>query len=75
MQTWEVRDCQDSKRRALDEMSNSEERKLQESTSSRKTGHELEEWGCLPTVKNSASELFLSKRTSGTKMEKRLRER
>ena len=35
----------------------------------------MEGYGCHPTVKNSDSELFLSKRTAGTKMEKRLRER
>jgi hypothetical protein len=33
----------------------------------------VEEWGWYPTVKNSIPELFLSKRTTGTKMEKRLR--
>ena len=44
------------------------ERKLVESTSSRKTGHQVEGWGCHPTVKNSDPELFLSERTSGTKM-------
>ena len=33
----------------------------------------MEEWGCHPTVKNSDPELFLSKRTAGTKKEKRLR--
>jgi hypothetical protein len=32
-------------------------------------------WGCIITVKHSYPELFLSKRTSGTKMEKTLRER
>jgi hypothetical protein len=31
--------------------------------------------GSLPTVKISDPELFLSKRTTGTKMEKRLKER
>jgi len=31
--------------------------------------------GLISTVKKSDPELFLSKRTSGTKMEKRLRER
>ena len=56
-------------------MSNSWERELVESISSRKTGHQVEGWGCHPTVKNSDPELFLSKRTAGTKMEKRLRER
>ena len=45
------------------------------SISSRKTGHQVEQWGCHPTVKNSDPELFLSKRNSGTKMEKRGRER
>ena len=32
-------------------------------------------YGCHPTVKNFDPELFLSKRTAGTKMEKRLKER
>jgi hypothetical protein len=41
---------------------------------SRKTGHQVEGWGCHSTVKNSDPELFLSKRISETKMEKRLRE-
>jgi hypothetical protein len=35
----------------------------------------VEGWGCHPTVKNSDPELFLSKRTAGTKIEKRLREK
>jgi hypothetical protein len=56
-------------------MPNSGERGLVESTSSRKTAHQVERWGCHPKVKNSDSELFLSKRTAGAKMEKRLRER
>jgi hypothetical protein len=38
-------------------------------------GHQVEWWGCHPIAKNSDTELFLSKRTSGTKLEKRLRER
>jgi hypothetical protein len=29
----------------------------------------MEVWGCYPTVKNPETELFLSKRTVGTKME------
>ena len=70
-----MRDSQDSKGGTLDEMPYSGERELVESTSSRKTGHQVEGWGCHPTVKNSDPELFLSKRTAGTKMEKRLRER
>jgi hypothetical protein len=45
------------------------------STSSRKTGHQVEAWGCLPTIKNSNQGLSFSERTAGTKLEKRLRER
>jgi hypothetical protein len=56
-------------------MSNSEYSELVVSTFSRKRGHQVEIWGCHPSVKNSDPELFLSKRTSGTKMEKRLKER
>jgi hypothetical protein len=56
-------------------MPNSGERELVEPTSSRKTGHQVEGWGCHLTVKKSYPELFLSKRTAGTKMEKRLRAR
>ena len=51
------------------------ERELVESTSSTKTGHQVERWGCNPIVKNSDSKLFLSERTVGTKMETRLGER
>jgi hypothetical protein len=40
-ETWEVRDSQDSKRGALDEMPKSRERELIEPTSSRKTGHQM----------------------------------
>jgi hypothetical protein len=32
----------------------------------------VEEWGSHPAVKNSDSEFFLSERTAGLKMEKRL---
>jgi hypothetical protein len=67
---WEVRDSQNSKGGISDEMPYNGERKLVESTSSRKTGHQVEGWGCHPMVKNS--ELFLSERTTGTKMEKSL---
>ena len=70
-----MKDSQDSKGGTLDEMPNSGERELVESTSSRKTGHQVEGWGCHPTVKNSDPELFLSERTAGTKMEKSLRKR
>jgi hypothetical protein len=51
------------------------ERELVESTSSRKTGNQVEGWGCHPTVKHSDSEMFLSERTAGPKMEKSLRKR
>ena len=74
-ETWEVKDSQDSKGRTEDEMLNSGERELVESISHRKTGHQVEEWGCHRTVKNPDQKLFLSKRTAGTKMEKILRER
>jgi hypothetical protein len=53
----------------LDEMPNSEKQELAESTSSRKTGHQVERWHCHPTVKNSDPELFLSKRTASTEQE------
>jgi hypothetical protein len=59
----------------LDEILKSGERELVESTSSRKTGYHLKGWGHHPAAKNSDPELFLSKRTAGTKMERRLRER
>ena len=70
-----MRDSQDSKGGTLDKMPYSGERELVESISSRKTGHQVEEWGYHPTVKNSDPEFFLSKRTAGTKLEKRLGER
>jgi hypothetical protein len=38
LETWEVRDSQDSKGGTLDEMPNSGEREIIEPTSSRKTG-------------------------------------
>ena len=56
-------------------MPNSGEKEFVESVSTRKTGHQVEGWGCHPTVKNSDPELFLSERTARTKMEMRLRER
>jgi hypothetical protein len=56
-------------------MWNSEEKEFVESISSRKTGNQVEGWGCHPTIKNSDPELLLSKRTAGTKMEKSLRGR
>lgn len=59
----------------LDEISHSGERELVESTFSTKTGHQVEGWGCEPSVKISNLELFLSKRIAGTKSEMYLRER
>jgi hypothetical protein len=73
--TWEVRDIQDSKEGTLDEMTYSGKRELVVPTSSRKTGHQVEGWGCHPTVKNSDTQLSLPERTAGTKMEKRLTKR
>jgi hypothetical protein len=67
-----VRDTQDSKREILDEMVNSGEREIKESTSSEKTGNQEE--GCHPTVKNSDPEFFLPKKTSGTNIQKKQRE-
>ena len=69
-----MRDSQDSKGGTLDEIPYTQEREFVESTSSRETEHQVEGWGCCPTVKNSDSELFLPKRTAGTEMERRLRE-
>jgi hypothetical protein len=65
-----VRDSQDSKGGTLDEMPNSREKELVDSTSSRKTEHPVYHL----IVKNSDLKLVLSKTTSGSKMEKRLRE-
>jgi hypothetical protein len=48
-------------------MSYTGERELIESTSSRKTGHEVRDGVAIPTVKNSDRELFLFERTAGTK--------
>jgi hypothetical protein len=56
-------------------MPNTGEGRLVDSTSSRKIMPQVEGWGCHSTVKNSDPELFLSKRTAGANMEKRLRER
>jgi hypothetical protein len=46
----------------LDKMLKSGERQYVEYTSSRKTGHQVEGWGCHPRVKNSDPELLLSKK-------------
>jgi hypothetical protein len=70
-----MRVSQDLKGENLDEMPNCGERELVESISSKKRGHQVEGWGCHPTVRNSDPELFLSKRAAGIKMEKRPNER
>jgi hypothetical protein len=62
-------------KRTLYEMPSSEERKLVESTCSRKIEHHVVGLGCQPTVKTSDPELFISKRPIGTNMEKSLRKR
>jgi hypothetical protein len=54
-------------------MTNSGERELVESISSGRTGHQVVKWDCYPTVKSSDPELFMSKRTAGSEMERRLR--
>jgi hypothetical protein len=46
---------------------------LGESISKRKIWQQVGGWGCHPRVKNSDPELFLSKRTAATKLERRLR--
>ena len=59
----------------LDEIHNGEKMEPEESTSSIYTGSPLEGWGHLPIFKIFDSELFLSKRNAGTKVEQRLKER
>jgi hypothetical protein len=49
------------------------ERELVESTCSIKIGHQVEEWGYYPILKNSDPELFLFERTAGTKKKKKWR--
>jgi hypothetical protein len=51
LETREVRDSQYSKRRTLDEITNSGEREFVEPTSSRKTGHQVEGWSYHPQPK------------------------
>jgi hypothetical protein len=47
-ETWELRDSQDSKGGAIDEMSDSRERELTELTSSRKTEHYVRDGVAIP---------------------------
>ena len=55
------------KQRDLDEMAYSGERELVESTSSRKTGHQVEGWGCHPTVKTLTQNCSCLKELQGCK--------
>jgi hypothetical protein len=48
-------------------MPNRGQRELVESISRRKIGHQVKQWGCHPTFKNSDPELFLSNGTAGKK--------
>jgi hypothetical protein len=56
-------------------MFNSEEREIVEPTFGKKDRVSNERWSCHTIVKNSNPELFLSKKTAGTKMEKSLRDK
>ena len=51
-ETWEVRDSQDSNRRTLDEMPESKERELVETTSSRKAGYQMRDGVAIPQAKS-----------------------
>ena len=67
--------AQYSKGGTSDELPNSGEKECLECIYSIMTGYQLEGWGCHLKIKVSDPELFLSKRTAGTKMKTRLRER
>jgi len=64
-ETFQVRNTQDSKGGILSEMPNNF--KLVDSTSSRKTGHQVDEWGCQFIVKSSDPEFFYLKKLQGQK--------
>jgi hypothetical protein len=68
-----VRDAQDSEGGTLDEMLYSGERETLGSTYSKRQCIIWRAGVVIPQSKNSDLELFLSKRTVGTKMEKNLR--
>ena len=70
-ETWEVRNCQDSKRGTLDEMPYSREKELIDPTSSRKTGHQMR--GGIP--QSQLSPIILTERVTGMETERRLRKR
>ena len=52
LETWEVRDSQDSKGGTLDAVLYSGEGELVESTSSGRTGHQVEGWVAIPLSKD-----------------------
>ena len=70
-----MRELQESIGVALAKMPNSGEMELKVFTSSRQIEPQVEGCGYEPTVKISDLELFQSKRSAGTKMEMRLKER
>ena len=74
-ETWEVRDSQYSKGGALDEMGNTRERELVESTSTRKTGHQVDGWICHPIVNNSDPDCSCLKELQGQKWRRDCRNR
>jgi hypothetical protein len=66
-ETWEMRNSQDSKGGTVDEMPNSGEKEFIESTSSRKTEHQVEGWGCHPTVKKLTQNVSCLRKLQGQK--------
>jgi hypothetical protein len=73
-ETREVRDSQDSKGRALDEMPDSMEREFMEPFSSKETAHQVRDG--LPSQSHiSDPNLFLSERITGMEKERILRKR
>ena len=72
---WELKDSPDSNGGTLNKVLYSGEGELVESIFSGGAGHQVEGWGCCPTVKISDLELFLRKETAETNMEKSMKER
>jgi hypothetical protein len=70
----EVRDSQESESGTLDKMPNSGEKKILESTSSRKTGHHMEGWSSHPTVKRGVG-MGWGEHTLGDKWEEEWNEK
>jgi hypothetical protein len=67
---WEVRDSQDSKGGTLDEMSYNGKRELVESTSSRKTGHQVRDGVAIPQSKTVTQNSSCLKELQGQKCRK-----